>query len=717
MGGRGVAGAFAAALALAAPAAGAQQPDDRFARSDQPFLLSADEMTYDENLGTVTARGNVEIAQGARTLLADAISYNLRDGVVTASGDISLLEPNGDVLFADYMQLDDELTEGFIENLRMLMSNDARLAANEARRFADERTELSKAVYSPCRICPDRPPVWQIKALKVVHDKARQEVRYRDAVFEAFGVPIGYAPFFSHSDPTVKRRSGFLTPSFGSSSDLGLRLTTPYFWAISPSRDLTVAPTVTSREGVVLAGEYRELTRTGGFEIEASGTHVDERDENASKTGDEEFRGHVRGSGRFDIDPVWRWGFDVHRATDDTYLKRYDISDVDTLTSDVYVEGFRGRNYASLSSFAFQGLRREDDPGATPLVLPLAEYSFVGLPSETTGGRFAFDANLVSLHRSEGPDTRRLSGQASWRLPYIGSGGDVWTLTAALRADAYWLNEVFDPLGRARGDREFAGRTEPMLALQWSYPMVRETGGVRQVIEPVAQAIAQPYDGEDDEIPNEDSQIVEFDDTNLFGFSRFPGYDRLEDGPRLNYGVKFGAYGARGSSASALIGQVLRLKEDRSFGRSTGLDDERSDYVARIAISTGDWLDLVNRIRIDRDLQDIRRNEIYLGMGPEKLRLALNYVQLDRDLTVDQVQSTEELYFSLRAQLSRYWSALAVSRRDLVDDGRQINTGFGLRYEDECVVFEATFDRDYTRDRDVEPSTSLNFRVLLVSLN
>lgn len=715
MRGGSVARAFAAALAFVAPAA-AQERSPALA-SDQPFLLTADELTYDENAGTVTARGQVEIAQGPRTLLADLVSYNTRDGVVTASGDVSLLEPNGDVVFADYVQLDKDLAEGFIENVRMLMSDDSRLAANEARRFPDERTELTRAVYSPCRACPDRAPTWQIKAAKVIHDKAAQEIRYEDAVFEAFGVPIAYTPYFSHSDPTVKRRSGFLPPSFGSDSELGLRLTTSYFWALSPSRDLTIAPTVTSREGVVVAGEYRERTRTGGYGLQASGTYVDRRDDNGDRIEDKEFRGHIKGDGRFDIDPVWRWGFDVSRASDDTYLRRYDISDADTLTSDVYVEGFRGRNYAALSAYAFQGLRREDDPGLTPVVLPLADYSYVSPPSETTGARFAFDGNMVSLYRTGGPDTRRLSGQASWELPWIGGGGDVWSLTAALRADGYWLNGYFDPLGPAGEDDEVIARAEPLAALQWSYPMVRTEGTVRQVIEPVAQAILQPYDGEDERIPNEDSQSVEFDDTNLFGFSRFPGHDRLEDGPRLNYGVKLGAYGAGGGAATALFGQVLRIKEDRSFGRSSGLDDERSDYVARVSVSPGPWLDLVNRTRIDRDLKDIRRNEVYFGVGPDKLRFAMSYVLLDRNLTVDQLNSSEELYLYLRGQLSRYWSALALSRRDLADDGRQIRTGFGVRYEDECVVFEASLDRDYTRDRDVEPSTSLNFRVILVNLN
>ena len=85
-------------------------------------------------------------------------------------------------------------------------------------------------------------------------------------------------------------------------------------------------------------------------------------------------------AGGFDIDETWRWGFDVERSTDDTYLRRYGFNSEDTLTSHLFVEGFRGRNYAALNAYSFQGLRRNDDPGETPLIAPIADAAFLVLP-------------------------------------------------------------------------------------------------------------------------------------------------------------------------------------------------------------------------------------------------------------------------------------------------------------------------------------------------
>src|SRR3546814_4512712 len=94
------------ALALLSATVGhAQEPVDE----DTLILLSADQVTYDEELGIVVASGNVEVSQNDRVLLADTLTYNERTAIVTASGNVSLLEPSGEVLFADYVELTDDL--------------------------------------------------------------------------------------------------------------------------------------------------------------------------------------------------------------------------------------------------------------------------------------------------------------------------------------------------------------------------------------------------------------------------------------------------------------------------------------------------------------------------------------------------------------------------------------------------------------------------------
>ena len=193
------------ALHCQTPAAVAQDlPTDEL-----PALLSADQVTYDDKLGIVTASGNVEISQGDRVLLADTVSYNMNTKVVSASGNITLLEPSGEVVFATYAELTDELREGFIRDVRLLLTDDSRLAANSAQRVSGNVSRLRKAVYSPCHLCADDPsaaPLWQIKASQVVHDQEEQVIKYQNAFLEFYGVPIAYTPYFEHPDPTVERQ-------------------------------------------------------------------------------------------------------------------------------------------------------------------------------------------------------------------------------------------------------------------------------------------------------------------------------------------------------------------------------------------------------------------------------------------------------------------------------------------------------------------------------
>lgn len=699
------------ALLAWADAAGAQTND--IPMSGERVMLQADKVTYDQDRGVVTAAGNVEISQGTRVLLADRVTYNQRTDTVTASGNVVLREPSGDVIFAEYLELRDQLRDGVVEGIRVLLSDQSRIAASRGRRIAGTRTEMDKVVYSPCELCPDEPdraPLWQIKASKVIHDSEARTVEYRDAVLEFYGVPVAYTPYFSHPDPTVKRQTGFLAPIFRSSSELGLQAVTPYYWNIAPNRDATFSPWFTSKEGVVLAGEYRARTKAGGYEFDGSITYVDERDDSNQTTGDKEIRGHIRGDGRFDIDRRWRWGFDLSRSTDDTYLQRYDISDQDTLTSSLFVEGFNGRNYASAKSFLFQDLREEVSDDGVPIVMPLLDYHFIGEP-DRFGGRFNLDANGLGLFRETGTDSRRISVGGGWQMPFFGPIGDAYRFTAEVRGDLYWVDDARPN----ESGSELTGRVWPVAALEWRYPLVRSQGSVRQVIEPIAELILSPTGSNPDEIPNEDSISIEFDDTNLFSLNRFPGLDRVESGSRLNYGVRLGAYGESGGYSNLVVGQTLRFSNQDIFVSGSGLDEKLSDVVGRITLAPADYLDYVFRFRLDPDSGSFRRAESYLNAGPEDFRVRLSYVFLAQELSIDKFDRREEIHASARVKLTNRWSAQGEFRRD-ISENDNLFAGIGLRYVDECFDFLTAFERRFTRDRDVEPTTNIVFRIRLKNL-
>lgn len=713
--------AGAAALVPAVAQEGAPEGPPALATGgDEPALISADRVTYDERAGIVTASGNVEISQGGRVLVADSISYDTRRDLVTAEGNVALVELTGDVLFAERMEVTGDLREAFVRDIRVLLSDNSRMAAASGTRTTGNRIELSRAVYSPCNLCaedPTRAPLWQVKADRAVWDQEAKVVSYHNAQIEFFGLPLLYTPYFEHADPTVQRQTGFLAPTFSTSGPLGFVTQVPYFIVLDDYSDVTLSPIITTKQGVVAQGEYRRIFEKGYLNLSGSGTFA-ELVQSDGEVKEDMFRGNISAEGMYDINETFRAGFELNRVTDDTYLRVYNLGDQSTLVSQGFVEGFHGRNYGSLRAIAFQTLRDEDNQAEQPLVLPIASYSYVSEPGEW-GGVYRMDTSLLSLVRSAGRDTRRLSVTNSWTLPYTSETGEVYTFVASLQTDGYWTND-FDPsdpdnINPHDSRSEFAGRAFPQVAMKWSYPMVRHSETMRQIIEPIGQVVLAPPTGDQDKFPNEDSQDLEFNITNLFALNRFPGIDRVDPGPRIDYGLRWSAMGDGGGYTSIMVGQSYSFIENDVFGPGSGLDDNFSDFVGGVEVSPGPWLNLQYNFRLDKDDYEFRYNELTAYMGVPQLNLEIGYLFTDELLSPQDFEvlpARNELYAQIGSQFTPEWSGFISHRQD-IESNIGLSTRVGLQYADECFTIQGIFERSNYKDRELQPDNTVFVRVVL----
>ncbi len=691
---------------------------ERVSAPDIPVLITADEVGYDRVRGLVTARGHVEVSREDRVLLADELTYNHKSRIVIASGNVSLTEPTGEIIFADRVEITDDLKDGVITNFRLLFPDETRIAANDATRSGGVRTEMNRVVFSPCKKCEDddddAAPLWQLKARKVVHDQETHDIEYFDASLEMFGVPVAYTPYLIHPDPSVKRRTGFLAPTYGNDSQLGFIIRTPYFIELGPDKDVTLTPIVTSKERAALAIEYNQRIENGAFRIDGSFTRVKRRDGNGDRLDSEQNRGHIFGKGLFDIDQTWRWGVDAGWTTDDTYLRRYNISARDVVTSTAYVEGFRGRNYASARGYHFQGLRIDDDYGQTPIVFPFVDYNVIGEPIKGWG-RWSLDTNAMALTRTEGTDSRRLSVKGGWELPLLGPIGDLYTFSAGVQGDLYSVSSALKDPSMAGGPKfsGVTGRIFPHAMVDWRFPLVREVGNVRQLVEPRVAIILAPNANNPDIIPNEDSLDFEFDDTNLFLANRFPGLDRVSGGQWLVYGVGTGSYGDKGGKTSAFVGQTLRLlTTDDTFESGSGLDGRLSDFVGRVSVEPAKYLKLTYRFRMESRDFEIKRHEVTSLFGPPALRFAIDYLFFANTGASTEFGDREEITASVTAKITDKWSISGRTRRDLSESGGVLSNGIGIAYVCDCLTFRLDFSRSFTHDRDIKASN--RFLVQLV---
>ena len=690
---------IAALVALAAAAAAAPPLQ---VKGD--VLLQADEMDYDVDAHVVTARGHVEIDSDGRVLLADQVGYDQVHDTTVASGHVSLTDEKGNVAFADHVTLTDKMRDGVLKSFAALIGKNGRMVASRATRSQGRFIEAFDGAYTPCKICNQpgqRTPVWQVRAEHVLYDQVKHRIVFHNARLEFFGVPLFYSPYLREADPSVRYASGLLTPDVGNSSNIGYFIRAPIYISMSPSRDATITPIISSRGGEVIAGEYRERWQNGGMWLQGSlGDNP-----NGGLTGEQsQFYASLFGSGRIPLDPVWRTGFDAQLTNNDTYLKRYDFALIDRLVNDAFVEGTGGRTRFAVTGYFFQGLRASDSAGIIPLALPLVEFNYIPL-GKVLGSQFRFDFNTIALTRNVGEDDQRATAEARMRWPTVLPGGQLLTLQLDARGDVYHINNILTP----GSTDKFISRGIPYAALDWRWPFISNLSKDRAlIVEPIVQAIAQPYGGNPAGIPNEDAAAFELDENNILSFDQLPGYDLVESGPRLNVGLHARAVFPSGS-VDAVLGETYRIKPDPIFGPDSGQSGTTSDIVGRFSVKFLPYIDLTDRIDIDRANGTLRRHEVYLTGTYGRSSLQISYVQLPAEVTTLGLGQREEINAQADVNFYENWQAFGAIRRDLLA-GQMLDTELGLGYEDECLGISLAYRRKFTTDRDLPPSTSIILR-------
>ena len=223
----------------------------------EQMLVRAEVINYDYTNERVSAIGNVQIYYGASTLEADKVIYDQKTKRLHAEGNVRLTQADGTVTYGEIMDLSDDFRDGFVDSLRLDGPEQTRFAAARADRSSGNYTVFQSGVYTACEPCKDdprKPPKWQVKAARIIHDQGEKMMYFEDAALEFFGMPLAYLPYFSAPDPTVKRKTGVLVPSVSSSSVYGYAVTVPYYWALAPDYDFTFTPMITSQAGPAAAG-------------------------------------------------------------------------------------------------------------------------------------------------------------------------------------------------------------------------------------------------------------------------------------------------------------------------------------------------------------------------------------------------------------------------------------------------------------------------------
>lgn len=719
------------------------------------LYMEADEVVRNDKDAVTTAKGNIEVRYNGRTLRADSLTYDDTTGIIRATGNIVIVNADGTSEFAREVVLDKDMAAGVALGFSMRLQENVKIAAASAAKRNDNIQELNKAIYTPCEVCAAdgsaKTPTWSIAADHVVRDRKRRIVYYRNARFRLFGVPVGYLPLFWHADPESPRNSGFLVPKASASDRRGASYEQPYYWAISPSADLTLSPQINSKVAPFLNGEVRKRFYSGEVAVRFGYTNERDFDGKGNEFGRKADRSYILGRGAFQIDDKWRWGFTAERASDDLIFDKYEVSKVyesrgpyvaddRRLISQIYAIRQEQRSYFSAAAITLQGLRpggfdpilgfsSGENDRVFPVIGPLIEGHYEPAGS-VVGGRLRLHTSAVVLAREQsqtnlaarlpGLDSARATGELDWRRSFTSAAGLRVEPFVNVRADAYQLHDILTGVGSAtRSDN--MGRALATGGVDITYPLFRRTKDATIILEPVAQVVASPNakqvvigraaNGEAIYL-NEDSVAFEFDETTLFRPNKFPGYDLYEDGVRLNLAGRAGVLWDDGRRANFLLGRSFRTEQNAVFTNRSGLRTKDSDWIVAADAQPLKGVSLFARARLDNDTLDIHRLEAGANTSS---RYGSGFVRyLSDDFDINGVKR-ENLDVGGEVYLGKSYGISLYGNRDLKRDAWVIRD-VGVFYRDDCLRVDVIYRREDTIIGRLLPSESVSVRLTLATL-
>ncbi len=688
----------------------------------------ANKITYDARTKIAVAIGKVVLTYGKYELVATRVSYDQKNDKMTAVGEVRLTEPSGNILEAERATLMNNFKDGFAEHLRLLLTNNATITADYATRQDGYLTVYENVVYTACKECrlSSGKPLWQLKSREVTHNEKEGVIYHRDATFEFGGADIITMPYFSHADPTVKRRTGFLTPKFSYASIYGLGVETPYFWNLAPNYDITFRPVFTTDQGVLAKAEWRHRLANGEYNVDVAGIY--QLDTNQDPPGDTHLRGSVRTDGSFALNRYWNWGWDGTLVSDQEFMDKYKIDSRDEAINQVYITGLRGRNYFSAQALNFEPLDPDEVDDFYPYAVPYIQHSYT-FDQPVLGGEFGYSWNVYSLHRTDsilgtdprvnligtdlGTDQTRGVANLNWQRQIINGMGQVITPFANLRGDLYVTENLPDDNGLTE-ESETTTRFQPTAGLDARWPFLANTEGGQHILTPVAQVISSTNEEREDDVSDEDSIAVNFDASSLFLHDRFNGLDRYEGGTRVNAGVLYTFLSQNGGFLRASFGESFHVAGENSFEEDSGLEGTNSDLVTAIAWQPWDSVRLSYQARIEEDFSDINVQEAALSLNFDRFSGSISYASLKADPHVDRPDDEQQVWGAVGWNFSGGWSVYAGARYD-IEDSKLLKDTVGIGYNCDCFNFRIFYEEDRA-DEDEKVDRSVLFSIDLKSL-
>ena len=672
--------------------------------ADKPIGFEADNVVVDQADGSLFATGNVELKQANNTLRADEVTYYRNQNKAIARGNVVHIDGDGTVTNAAIMEIDTEFSHILAETIISNFTTGEWLSADQADRIAGDRGIFDASRFTPCKcdFLNGERPLWDIKASQSVRNEKTQTITHYNMRMSVLNVPVGYLPFLSHPDWTVRRRSGVLTPSFIISSDLGFTPSIPYYQIIDETSDAEFTTYKYQYRGLGVESRYRKLWDKAELNATVYTANVETYKKNR------ELVGAVDATYASRIGNGWNIKANLRRASQDTFMRRYDFNDDTSLKSTVMATRTIDNRYYSVEASDRQSLLASDKTLNEPTVLPSIFYE-----KTEKGWRgnqlFRTELSAVQLDNDQGHDMARWSGifevAEDFELPL-----GIANYEANITSNYYSIHTKPDSAATSLGDISFV---TPALSVGWRLPIAVVGANRTAIFEPQARLAFIGGKDRTSAIPNRDASDYRIDEANLFLLNRYQGKDYILPGTRADIGVSATTNDNFFGDVSGFFGVSRRLSVKTSAGLNTDQGDKDSDYVASLTVNPANSLNLRWSGRLSSKDLTLNESKTSLSSALGTGSLSMTHNQLAKAYFASSDDDREELSASYSQSLIGGWQFSATQLWDL-SYGKTIRkkSTAALSWNggvQDCLYITINYEHDPVADRDVSAVDQLNF--------
>ncbi len=643
-------------------------------------------------------------------------NYNSIRNILFSKGEIRLEDQNKNIYKFSQIYID--------EKKKKIIGSDAKIFLNDNSLKVDEKNNprifansvsidsniasVQKGVFTYCQFRENgKCPPWELRAKTIKHNSTKKTVYYDNAVLKIYDFPIFYFPKFSHPDPTVDRRSGFLIPTFTNSTNMGAGIDIPYFWNLAKDKDLTFTPRIHSSNEPLYLAEYRQDFSKSSLIVDTGFTEGYKKKSNSKTPGSRtHFFTRFYKSIIEETETKSDIEINLQHVSNSTYPKinKLQTSLVDYLDNTVKNSvdyGFQKKDlFFNTKVSAFENLSKTGNerfefiyPEATleKNILMSDSLGIVDLKSELLVKNYDVDKQIDVVSNEFNWVSNSWVNKFGFENEFLGLIKNV--NYRAKNAQNYKTEDSVSEFYGALGFKSELGLFK-----------FRDNNRLN-IFKPKLLVKISPNDSRN---ISSESAILSY--SNLYKLNKVKTIDKVDTGSSISLGFDFKVNNINENSEiknekfKFSLGQIISADENRDMPSKSTLNEKMSDIIGETAFNLNENIQLTNSFLLDQNLKKFNKNQIDLGIVYPKTNFNISYLEESQH-----IGNTKYLETKAGFNFNNGLISLG-AKRNLLSNSAEF---YDLSYEyiNDCLKAGVAFRREFYRDRDLEPEDSLIFKV------